>query len=99
MYKKPPKEGYSTLLDYEEGETEAQYWRRTNRHDKNSLRLFCQSCCARYPDECLDKDLIHPYDRGAESCPDFIPKDMDKGESKAKCWKKRLKVDPEYLPP
>jgi len=62
------------------------------------LNLFCQSCCYRYPGECKDKDTLHPYDRAAETCPDFIPKDYYKPKSKAKCWLKRLEVDPGYKP-
>ena len=64
----------------------------------SDLKLFCQSCCYRYPEECIYKDTLVPYDRAAETCPDFIPKDYYKPKSKAKCWKKRLSVDPNYTP-
>ena len=64
----------------------------------SDLKLYCQSCCYRYPEECIDIDTLHPYDRAAETCPDFIPKDYYKPKSKAKCWKKRLEIDPEYTP-
>lgn len=60
------------------------------------LKLYCQSCCYRYPNECIDIDTLHPYDRSAETCPDFIPKDYYKALSRAKCWKKRLSIDPDF---
>jgi len=66
--------------------------------DEKELKLYCQSCCYRYPYECAFMDTLIPYDRGAEICPDFVPKDMYKGFTRAKCWKKRLQVDPEYKP-
>lgn len=62
------------------------------------LKLFCQSCCYRYPEECIDIDTLHPYDQAAETCPDFIPKDYYKPKSNSKCWLKRLKVDPDWTP-
>ena len=65
---------------------------------KEKLKLYCQSCCYRYPEECIYTDTLHPKDRAAETCPDFIPKDMYKAVSKAKCWKKRLSIDPDYTP-
>jgi len=96
------------LLDSKTGETEIEFWQRQNEFDekqlvengnrKKELKLYCQSCCYRYPDECMDIDILHPYDRSAESCPDFIPKDYYKAKSRAKCWKKRLAVDPGYKP-
>ena len=42
--------------------------------------------------------MLHPYDRLAETCPDFVPKDMYKPKSKAKCWKLRLSINPDYKP-
>jgi hypothetical protein len=87
---------YSTLLCQKENESDVEYWQRQNEHDK-AIGLYCQSCCYRY-DDCIDKDSLHPYDRAAETCPDFIPKDYYKPKSKAKCWKKRLSIDPEYIP-
>ena len=85
------------LLDSKTGETEVEFWQRQNKHD-NAIGLYCQSCCYRYPDECKDVDTLHPYDRSAETCPDFIPKDYYKAKSRAQCWKKRLVVDPDYKP-
>ena len=64
----------------------------------SDLKLYCQSCCYRYPEQCIDIETLHPYDRAAETCPDFIPKDYYKPKSRAKCWKKRLEIDPEYMP-
>ena len=63
----------------------------------DELQLYCQSCCARYP-YCIWKDTLHRYDQAAETCPDFLPKDIYKGIKKAKCWKKRLGVDPDFEP-
>jgi hypothetical protein len=64
----------------------------------SDLKLYCQSCCYRYPEECIDIDTLNPYDCAAETCPDFIPKDYYKVKSKAKCWLKRLEVEPNYKP-
>ena len=96
------------LLDSKTGETEVEFWQRQNKYDEKQLikkgkrekelKLYCQSCCYRYPDECIDMDIMHPYDRAAETCPDFIPKDYYKPLSKAKCWKNRLAVDPDWIP-
>ena len=96
------------LLESKENETWAEYWKRQNEYDetqliekgycKEELKLYCQSCCYRYPDECTDIGALHPYDRSAESCPDFVPKDYYKALSWAKCWKKRLVGDPDYRP-
>lgn len=91
-------EGYSLMLEPEEGETWAEYWQRVNEYDGDTLRLYCQSCCSRYPYECLDIEELHPYDRNAETCPDYVPKDFYKREDKAKCWGKRLTVEPDYSP-
>jgi len=71
-------------------------WRTLN--NDNDLQLYCQSCCYRYPTECLFIEELHPYDTFAECCPDFVPKDMYKGKGKAKCWRKRLSVEPDYKP-
>lgn len=65
---------------------------------KRRLELYCQSCCYCYLGNCMFADTLRPYDMLAENCPDFIPKDYYKPKSKAKCWKKRLKVDPTYEP-
>lgn len=65
---------------------------------EDELQLYCQSCCYRYPSECDSADTLHPYDRSAETCPDFIPKDYYKPKSRAKCWKKRLAIDPNWTP-
>jgi len=96
------------LLDSKIGETEVEFWQRQNEYDEKQLikegkrekelKLYCQSCCYRYPDECMYMETMHSYDRAAETCPDFIPKDYYKAISRAKCWKKRLKIDPEYKP-
>ena len=85
------------LLDPKPGETEVEFWQRQNKYD-NAIGLYCQSCCYRYPDECIDIGTLHPYDRAAETCPDFVPKDYYKALSWAKCWKKRLAIDPDYIP-
>lgn len=61
-----------------------------------TIGLYCQSCCYHYPDECNNLDVLHPYDRFAEICPDFVPKDYYKALSRAKCWKKRLSIDPGF---
>jgi hypothetical protein len=84
-------------LEPKNDENEAKYWKRQNVADKDT-GLYCQSCCFRYPESCIDIDTLHPYDRAAESCPDFIPKEYYKPKSKAKCWQKRLELDPEYEP-
>ena len=81
-------------LSIKPGETWVDFWKRINSLDGLDTGLYCQSCCYRYPEECIDIDSLHPYDRSAESCPDFIPKDYYKPKSKAKCWLKRLEVDP-----
>ena len=72
-------------------------WRELN-NDGTDIGLYCQNCCYRYPDECIFIDTIHPYDRAAENCPDFVPKDMYKGVARANCWKLRLNFDPDYKP-
>jgi len=79
-------------------ETIYDYWKRINAMDKTDIGLYCQSCCYRYPDECMHIKLLHPYDRAAENCPDFIPKDYYKPKSRANCWKKRLQIDPDWTP-
>lgn len=72
------------------------------------LKLYCQNCCARYF-YCIWKDTLHLYDRSAETCPDFIPKDIYKAIklgtekyitniSKTPCFHKRLIVEPDYKP-
>ena len=71
--------------------------RGEKNQDNNGIKLYCQSCCERYP-YCIDKDFLLCYDRAAETCPDFLPKDINKGIDKAKCWKKRLEVDSDYTP-
>jgi len=96
------------LLEPKNNENLVEYWQRSNEYNekiliekgerKEILKLYCQSCCYRYPNECNDILFLHPYDRAAESCPDFIPKDYYKAKSRAKCWKKRLMIDPEYSP-
>ena len=84
------------MLDNPElNEKWVEYWKRQN--EDNDLKLYCQGCCYRYPD-CVFIDELHPYDTIAEDCPDFVPKDMYKGISRAKCWKKRLQVEPDYIP-
>lgn len=80
------------------GETEVEFWKRINSSDTNDIGLYCQSCCYRYPELCMDVETLHPYDRAAESCPDFIPKDYYKAKSRAKCWLKKLEVDPSWSP-
>ena len=82
------------MLDLLPDETEVEFWIRQNKEDE-AIGLYCQSCCFRYS-ECIDKEWLHPYDRAAESCPDFIPKDMYKGKARANCWKMRLQHDPDY---
>lgn len=89
-------EGYSSMLEPEEGETWAEYWQRVNEYDGDTLRLYCQSCCSRYPNECPFMDTLHPYDRSAETCPDYIPRGKPKSKSMIRRWEKRLTVDPEY---
>jgi len=79
------------------GENAVQFWQRQNKED-NAIGLYCQNCCYRYPEICIFIKELHPYDTFAEVCPDFVPKDMYKGKSKAKCWKKRLQVEPDYSP-
>lgn len=79
------------------GETWVTYWREQKEKD-HAIGLYCQSCCYRYPNECLFVDTLHPYDRVAETCPDFIPKDYYKPQHRAKCLLLRLKVDPNYTP-
>jgi hypothetical protein len=96
------------FVEPKKNEAELEFWKRQNKKDedtlveqglrKTHLRLYCQSCCYRYPKECLFSDIIHKYDRLAEVCPDFVPKDMYKVPSEAECWLKRLSVDPEYEP-
>ena len=50
---------------------------------------------------------MKPYDRLAETCPDFLPKDIYKAvnpdtlkvtNSKSSCYRKRLSIDPDYRP-
>jgi hypothetical protein len=70
------------LLDSKENETWVEFWQRQNVYDekqliengerKEELKLYCQSCCYRYPSECIDINTLRPYDRAAEACPDFI---------------------------
>ena len=73
---------------------------------KDDLKLYCQNCCARYF-YCIDKATIIPYDPAAETCPDFIPKDIYKAVNsetgrvttdKSSCYRKRLSIDPDYVP-
>jgi len=88
-------------------ETWSGFWKRQNDADertlvtvgsrKEILHIYCQSCCYRYPDKCIFMDTLHPYDRCAKTCPDYIPKDYYRG-SRSKCLKKRLEVDPNYTP-
>ena len=95
-----------TCHELQEGETWVTYWQHQNDYDekelirarsrKKILKLYCQSCCYRYPDECIFMDTLHPYDRAAETCPDYIPKDLYKGETRSKCLLKRLEIDPKY---
>ncbi len=82
-------------------ETPEKYWQRENKRKElddigreKELKLYCQSCCYRYPNKCMDVELLHPYDRAAETCPDFVPKDIYKPKSKSTCLLKRLSVDP-----
>jgi hypothetical protein len=72
----------------------------------NDLKLYCQNCCARYS-YCIDKDSLHPYDRAAETCPDFLPKDIYKSVNQntlmitndtSSCYRKRLSIDPDFRP-
>ena len=84
------------LPSLKKNEELSDYWNRINKN--NELKLYCQSCCFRYPDNCMRIDLLHPYDSLAENCPDYVPKDMYKGIDRAKCWKKRLEIDPAYKP-
>lgn len=93
----PDTELKTPVFSPKKGENAVQFWQRQNKQD-NAIGLYCQNSCYRYPDECLFIDTLHPYDRVAESCPDFVPKDMYKGKSRAKCWKKRLQVEPDYSP-
>ncbi len=86
-----------TFVEPQENDTWASFWQRQNKHDK-AIGLYCQSCCYRYPDECLFMDTLHPYDRSAETCPDFIAKDHYKGKSRGKCLRKRLSIEPDYKP-
>lgn len=96
------------LLDPLPDETAIKYWQRQNEQDEKKLiatgsrreilQLYCQSCCYRYPDQCDSIDTLHPYDRAAEICADFIPKDYYKSIHKAKCWLKRLELEPSYEP-
>lgn len=72
-----------------------KYWGQQNKD--NELKLYCQSCCYRYPD-CIFIDELHPYDTFAENCPDFVPKDIYKDKSRAKCLQKRLQIEPDYRP-
>lgn len=95
-----------TLHEVEAGETWFSYWQHQNEQDekelittgqrKKTLFLYCQSCCHRYPDECLFMDTLHPYDRAAETCPDYVPKDLYKGDTRSKCLLKRLEIEPGY---
>lgn len=87
----------SECHEIEPGETWVAYWKKQNKLDK-AIGLYCQSCCYRYPDECLFMDTLHPYDRAAEACPDYIPKDYYKPKHKAKCLLLRLEVDTDYSP-
>jgi hypothetical protein len=89
---------FDNLLNPIDDESSQEYWQRQNKTDTTDIGLYCQSCCYRYPEECLFVDMLHPYDRYAEVCPDFVPKDMYKPKSKAKCWLKRLEVEPDYSP-
>ena len=84
-----------TLHKLQEGETWVIYWQNQNKQDK-AIGLYCQSCCYRHPNDCLFMDTLHPYDRAAETCPDYVPKDFYKGVGHSKCLKKRLEVDPKY---
>ena len=94
------------LLEMLPDEREVDFWIRQNKHDEQiliekklrvkELKLYCQSCCYRYPRECECSDLLHPHDRSAETCPDFVPKDYYKPRSKAKCLQKRLAIDPDF---
>lgn len=85
------------LLDPKPDEKEVDFWRRQNQQD-NAIGIYCQSCCYRYPDECDSIGTLHPYDRAAEICADFVPKDYYKSKDKAKCWLKRLEIDPDWEP-
>lgn len=96
------------MVSAKKDETETVYWQRQNDIDENQLvekgerpevvGLYCQSCCYRYPKECTFINILHPYDRFAENCPDFVPKDFYKAKPRASCWKKRLVLDPDYKP-
>ena len=90
-------EKYSSMLEPKSGENEVEFWQRQNKAD-GAIGLYCQSCCYRYPEECTDIDLLHPHDRAAETCPDFIPKDMYKHLSKAECCRMRFEVDFHWEP-
>lgn len=79
---------------------------KQNTFKESDLKLFCQNCCARYS-YCVDKETLHPYDRSAETCPDFLPKDIYKAvnpttleitNSKSSCYRKRLSIDPNFRP-
>jgi len=74
----------------------------------DELKLYCQNCCARY-DYCIYKDSILPYDKSAETCPDFLPKDIYKAirpgteninvnMSKTPCYWKRKLIEPDFRP-
>jgi len=86
-----------TFVEPQENETWVSFWKRQNRKDK-AIELCCQSCCYRYLDKCLFRDTLHPYDRSAETCPDYIPKDLYKGKSRSKCLNKRLSIEPNNNP-
>lgn len=72
----------------------------------SELKLYCQSCCARYT-YCEWKDTLHAYDRCSETCPDYLPKDIYKAvnpetltvtNEKSSCYRKRLSLDPDFRP-
>lgn len=74
--------------------------------EREELQLYCQNCCARYS-YCEWKDTMRPYDRSAETCPDFLPKDIYKAvnpetfeitNSMSSCYRKRLSIDPDFRP-
>jgi hypothetical protein len=95
--------GDDQLHEPQENETWVTYWQHQNEQDEKELierkqreqilQLYCQSCCSHYPKECVFIDTLHPYDRAAETCPDYAPKDLYKGKSRSKCLAKRLEVE------
>ena len=93
----------SNMLESIPGESEVDYWKRENKRKEldelgreKELKLYCQSSCYRFPGTCPYLKLLYPYDRSAETCPDFIPKDCYKPRSKAICLLKRLAIDPDF---